>query len=271
MSATQAVNVLARQALQSRDRRPWCRPRPQRKPGCCIQPEIPPQKPDLATYSQQEQVALGVAPTWNSPDITTNNDFPWKLLPAVQLVVRNLSPQASAVNALVTLSTSPFGIGMQQTPLSSQKLNLGPGQQATLSFPLTAALLAGDQSLGVYAAIEHPYDSKLINNNGAQVAQGVLSSAVGRSPSLVFPVLNSTGAPRTITLSVLANSLGASVSPVSHAFSPWEQINATLHLNVPGSVHGSSGSPVRNEITVVANASDGSLVGGVTWIYWIDN
>ncbi len=235
-----------------------------------MQLQVPPERPDLAVYSQQEQVALGNAPTWNSPDITTNNDIPWTLMSAIQAVVRNLSPKASAINALVNVSTTPFGIGLAKTPLSAQKLNLGPGQQVTLSFPLTSALLTGDQSIGAFVDIEHPFDNKPINNHGSQVVKGVMSSAVGRNASLAFPVLNSSGASQTITLSVLPNTLGATVTPGSHAFAPWEQINATLQITVPGGTHGSVSSPLRNEISVAAYAS-GSLIGGVTWVYWIDN
>jgi hypothetical protein len=265
------MNAEVMLAQSSAARTSWCNPVPRRRDGCCLVPHIPPQRPDLATYSQLEQISLGAAPSFNSPDITTNNDIPWKLRPSIELVVRNLSPNASAINALVNVSTSAFGIGMQQSPLSSQKINLGPSQQQTLWFPLTEALLAGDQSLGVFAVIEHPFDIQRINNTGAQVVKGVMSSAVGRNAALVFPAQNSSGAPRTMTFSVLANVLGATITPAAHAFAAWEQLNLTLHLTVPGSTHGSTASPIRNEITVIATASDGSLVGGVTWIYWVDD
>lgn len=169
------------------------------------------------------------------------------------------------------MATSAFGIGLQQTPLSSQKLNLAPGQQQTLWFPLTPALLGGDQSLSVFTTIEHPFDTKLINNRGAQAVKGVMASEVGRNAALMFPVQNSTPAARGMTFSVLANSLSGTITPSSHSFAPWEQINLTLNLAIPGSTHGTPGSPLQNEVTVIAMASDGSLVGGVTWIYWIDN
>ena len=131
----------------------------------------------MATYSQLQQISLGIAPTWNSPDITTNNDFPWTLLPAFLVNVRNLSDVTAAANVLVTLSTSAFGIGMAQTPMSSQKLNVGPAQTVSLSFPVPAALLAGSQSVGTYVQIEDAFDSNLINNNGAQVLTGLMASS----------------------------------------------------------------------------------------------
>ena len=256
---------------ESVSKSPWCQPVPHRPSGCCLQLAQPPLRPDLATYSQLEQISLGQPPSWNSPDITTNLDNPWKLLPAIQVVVRNLSSVASAINAVVTLSTSAFGIGMQQSGLSSQKLSLGPGGASTLAFPLTAALLGGSQSLGAYVVIENKYDSNPINNTGAQVAQGLYASQIGRNADVFFPVMNATGAPRTITLSVLSNLVGATVSPTSHNFAPWEQINALLKISIPTSLHGTPASPVQNEITVVGYAQDGSLVGGATWILWVDN
>ncbi len=250
---------------------PWCAPIPKRNTGCCIQATTPPQRPDLATYSQLEQIAKGNAPTWNSPDITTDNDIPWTLLPAAQVVVRNLSNVASAINALVTVSTSAFGIGMPQSTLSSQKLNLGPGQQVTLNFPFTTALLAGPPSIGTYVLIEDTYDANRINNSGAQVLQGMTTSGVGRNIVLSFPVTNSSGAARTISLNVLANSLSGAVTPATKAFAPWEQINASLSFSVPAAMHGTPAAPIYNEVTVIAYASDGSLVGGATWILWVDN
>jgi hypothetical protein len=132
---------------------PWCRPVPKKATGCRMTPTVPPQRPDLATYSQREQISLGHAPTWNCPDITTNNYFPWKLLPTFFVNVRNLSTVASAINTLVTFSTSAFGIGMTPTPMSSQKLNLGAGQTAALSFAVPAALLSGEPKKSVYSTI----------------------------------------------------------------------------------------------------------------------
>jgi len=249
---------------------PWCRPRMKRPEGCCIRLKTPPERPDPAIYSQEEVMAAGGVPTWNSPDITTNLDIPWTLLPETRVVVRNLSGVASAVNALVHVLTSPFGIGTPRAPLSAQSVTLGPNQEMTLAFPLGAALLAGEQSLGMHVVLEHPHDRVRINNRGSQVVKGVMTSDVGRDPGLSFPVVNPSGAARTISLSALPNALGATVSPLVHPFAPWEQITATLTLHVPAGEHGTPAAPVRHEATVVARASDGELVGGLTWILWVD-
>ncbi len=250
--------------------RPWCRPPRTRDPKCCGKVDKPPDRPDLATYSQLEQISIGSPPSWNSPDITTNNDFPWKLLPQAQVVVRNLSATASAVNALVNLSTSAFGIGMPRTLLSGQQISLGPASSVTLNYPYTTAILAGDQSIGTFVDIQHPYDARLINNKGAQTLKGVLTSAAGRTIDFTFPVANDQPAPRTIQLAVVTSTLGGTLSTTSHAFVAFEQIMVTLHVVVPAAMHGAPGSPVLNEITVVGT-SGGALVDGCTHIVWVDN
>jgi len=61
--------------------------------------------------------------------------------------------------------------------MSSQKLNVGPAQTVSLSFPVPAALLAGSQSVGTYVQIEDAFDSNLINTNGAQVLTGLMASS----------------------------------------------------------------------------------------------
>jgi hypothetical protein len=245
---------------------------PDRPHGCCFHPAIPPDRPDLAIYSQEEQLAGSAVPTWNSPDITSNRDFPWTLLPELQVKVRNLSPTASAANALVRVWTSAFGIGTIRAPLSSQSLAIGPGQELTLLFPLTQAVLeAGQASLGVHVGIEHPYDSMQINNHGSQVVSGVLTSKVGRQASLSFPIVNSVPVPRTIALAVMPNALGATVAPGSRSYAPWEQITAVLQIHVPGGLHGTAAAPVRHEITVMGRDSTGALVDGLTYIVWVDD
>ena len=59
--------------------------------GCCLTPYgAPPDRPDLATYSQDEQFSLGNTPTWDNPDIVTNFFNPFRLLPESQVTIRNL-------------------------------------------------------------------------------------------------------------------------------------------------------------------------------------
>jgi hypothetical protein len=259
--------VLARRASTT-----YCRvdrrPRPQ---GCCVSPDRPPDRPDPATYSQAEQLALGAEPTWNSPDIVTNATLPWGPWPTVDVTVRNLSSTASAVNVLVHLERGPFGIGMVLVRESTKVLSLSPSEQTVLNFAIPPPTPGADPNVSVVAAIEHATDARLINNRGEQTIAGATTSDVGRSPSIAFPVRNPLGSPQTITLATFTNALGAVVSPTSHAFAPFEQIQATLALTVPAGMHGSGGHPTFTETTVTARGQDGAVIGGMSYLLWVDN
>jgi hypothetical protein len=245
-----------------------CEPVPADRRGTCgIGVADPPDRPDLATYSQEERFAAGVAPSWDSPDILTNSYWPWTLLPEVRVRVRNVSPTASAVNLIVHLHRARFGLGGERIPEASRALTLAPGAESQLLFALGQATLAGDQSIGVYPVIEHPHDPRVIDNRGAQVVFGARTSEIGRTPTLHFPVRNPSAYPQTIDLSLLANDLGGVVTPPSRAFAPLEEVQASLQLTVP------AGLPVGGgprEVTVVARGADGSLVDGLTYLIFVD-
>src|SRR5580765_6492227 len=61
----------------------YCLPR-KKKPtrGCCVDigPNHPIEYPDPAIYSQSQQLLLGNIPSWDNPDITTNNWGPFTLM-----------------------------------------------------------------------------------------------------------------------------------------------------------------------------------------------
>ena len=251
----------------------WCRP-PHRYPPSrcsCLHMPDPPKRPDPAIYSQEEQLALGVAPTWNPDDITTNQRRPWTLLQESLATVRNLSTDASAINTLVNFFTSPLGIGTQRTLLSSFTVNLAPGQAIELKFPMTQALLAGDPRIGAHVVIDHPDDARRINNRGSQTVFGVFTTDVGRTLQFQFPVLNNAGSPRQIMLAVLANDLGAFVQPAVHSFAPWEQILVTLRAQVPPTLHGSPEAELRRDVTVIGWGPGGALIDGLTFVVRIDD
>jgi hypothetical protein len=250
-----------------------CRP-PHRYPPArcsCLHTSKPPKRPDPAIYSQEEQLALGVAPTWNPDDITTNQRRPWTLLLESSVTVRNLSAEASAINTLVHFFTSPFGIGTQRTALSSVTVNLSPNQVLQLKFAMSQALLAGDPKIGAHVVIDHPDDAKRINNRGSQTVFGVFTTDVGRTLQFEFPVLNNVNAARQISLAVLANDLGAFVQPAVHNFAPFEQILVTLRAQVPPALHGSPAAEVRRDITVIGWAPGGMLVDGLSFVVRIDD
>lgn len=248
------------------------RQRPTVKKCCCISTrDVPIKHPDLATYSQQEQLSLGIMPTWNSPDITTNNWGPFRLMDEATIVVRNLSATVPAANALVHYYTAPFGIGTRRTLKQSRQLFIGAGQQVSLNFPLDQATLNGDQRVGVHVVIEHPSDNKHINNSGSQVHNGAYTTESGRNFTVMIPVFNDSPLTRQILLSIMPTDMLATLNILNHNFLPYEQLLVTLHITVPGSIVGSSGDIKEREVTVVGRLSDGTLIGGVTHILRINN
>lgn len=252
----------------------WCRAvrsEVSKRESCCVISDHPLQRPDPGIYSQEEQIALGTEPTWDSPDITTASLGRFQLLPETEVRIRNLSASVSAVNVFVHLSFSAFGIGTQKNPLSTKVVSLTPGGESLLHFPLSRELLAGDQRVGAHVVIDHPFDSVRINNRGSQVIFGELTSEAGRDLRLHFPVVNDSGTSQSIALTILPNELAAMVSPDLHSFVSFEEIIATLYLRVPDTLHGSPDAVVRRDVTVIGHRLDGGLVGGLTYIVQVDN
>lgn len=252
-----------------------CVPKRRQQTGtdCCFTPAgPPPDRPDLATYSQQEQFALGNVPTWDSPDILSNYWSPFRLMPEITVTVRNLSPSATAVNGQVLLSVATFGIGNPRTQIGSQFVTLAPGHQTSLLFPLPQAILkATEQRIAVNVRLVHPYDGNAINNLGAQLLADAYTSKAGRNISVQFPVVNPLSAAQHVALETLPNLLSATVTPVNPLLGPAQQIMATLHMQVPAALHGTAAAPVRADVTVVGRDGGGALIDGLTYVIWVDD
>lgn len=247
--------------------------RPQRRPepaACCIRPDVPIDRPDPAIYSQKQVLAAGGTPTWDSPDILTNFWSPWKLMPESHVTVRNLSASASAANVLVSVGFSPFGIGMPVTALASQYVSLGPGAGAELLYPLSQAMLAGEQLVSVFVDITHSADSDPNNNHGEQSIMHGLTSAVGRSITFAFPVRNPAPYPQVMTFVVYANTLGFTVTPSTHSFAPNEQIMVQGKIQVTPGLHAAP-DWIYQSATMAAIGAAGALVGGITYVVHIDD
>lgn len=244
----------------------WCHPTRHQRGDCCVTLADPPKRPDPAIYSQDQVMALGQIPTWNSPDITTNNDIPWTLLAEVGVVVRNLSPTVTAVNTQVQTLLSAYGIGLAKTPLGAKIVTLPPGQDVSLKFPLPPAVLAGPSSIGFFVQLYHPNDAVAINSHGAQVLTAFDTKTSGRSVTTAVPIANPSGTAQTISLAVLPNSVSASISPASHSFAPFEQITAHLSVHVPAGMH-----DTNDTVTVVAHDASGAVIGGASLIVWVND
>lgn len=188
-----------------------------------------------------------------------------------EVTVRNLSGTVSAINTLVLFSVAPFGIGTAVISTTGTTINLAPGQELDLKFPMPQTLRDGDPRVATWVQIEHSTDKTLINNQGAQTIDGVFTSEVGRNLSFHFPVRNPSSIPQTLNLQVLANDVGAALAPNVHSFGPFEQISATLTMTIPGTLHPAAGEDLRREITVMALGNGGTLIGGLTYIVRIDD
>ncbi len=277
LQTNEAAGVTAQEliALIAREQSSRCRPQKRPDPrGCCLQldKDTPIEYPDPAIYSQEEQLALGNIPSWDNPDITTNEWGPFRLLPESKVIVRNLSPTISSVNTLVHFSTSSFGIGMPTTLIATKQVSIPQASQVELSYPLPQAVLQGDQRVGVYVRIEHSGgDANYSNNNGAQVHDGSFTTESGRTFNVSIPVYNNSNFSRQIQLSIMPTDIVASITPSTHLFAPHEQLIATLHISVPAFLSGSSSSYISRAVTVVGRLNTGELIGGATKLLRINN
>jgi hypothetical protein len=246
--------------------------RPSRPSPCnSTKVDSPINRPDLSIYSQIQENQNGNTPSWDNPDIITNNWRPFKLLPESIIKVRNLSATVAAIHSQVHFYTSPFGIGTRREHKLTKIISIGAGQEVSLNFPLDQATLGGDQRIGVHVELEHPHDEQLINNFGSQVHDGSYTTESGRNFNLEIPVVNDSHSPRQINLQLLATDLIASISPTSHSFGPFEQRIFTLTVIVPSFLSGSASNVINREVTVVGRLATGELIGGVTKLLRIDN
>lgn len=248
------------------------RPRPKRPHCTCIHTDKPPKRPDPAIYSQRQRLSQGLATSWESPDIQTNWWDDWRFMDSILVRVHNESNEASAVNTLVQVRWAQYGIGTTFNPLGDQMISLGYAPDARdLSFPINDALRALGNDVSIEVRISHPHDKVADNNLGYQAIHGVRTSQVGKSPSKQFAVVNASASTQTITLMVLANDIGAAVTPTSRVFAPGEQITATLTTLVPAAIVPPAGDFILKDATVVGYDSSGRLLGGVTLLVRIDS
>lgn len=243
---------------------PVDRPRPS---SCCMTTDTPIKRPDPATYSQNEQFALGAQPTWNSPDILTNVIGASHLNPETTVVIRNNSPTVSAVGVNVHCFVSRFGIGFERTLIGIAGVNLAPSEEKALLIPLPQAVLNGDQRVGFHVRIEHSADARLINNSGSQIIEAFSTSAQGRSIDASFLVRNPLSTPQAIMVQKLATQPGilSSFAIAGGTFGPFEERICLVHIEVEGWLTGTHTTFHDREITFVARGADGRVIDGLTY------
>lgn len=251
-------------------------PRPRRRegrPSCCLRTRTPIDRPDLAIYSQAEQLEIGVQPTWNSPDITTNYIGAGRLLPEALVMVRNLSPTASAVNANVHCYVSRFGIGFDRMLFGTAVVNFPPATQKELRVPFPQAVLNGEQRVGFHVRIEHPTDPVIINNEGSQVIDAFSTSTQGRSISTTFLIRNPLVVAQTIAVQQLGTASGiqATFTISSAPFGGFEERLCIVTINVESWLVGGAGVVHQRDVTFIARGADGRIIDGLTYYVGVDS
>lgn len=242
----------------------------QRCPSISLDEPI--KRPDLAIYSQREELENGWVPTWDSPDIWTNDWKPFRLKNKATVKVRNLSFSAPAINTMVHYSTAPFGIGFPKVLRLTKFTNITPGSEVTLEFPIEEEIQNEDPRIAVYIDIDHPFDTNRINNSGAQIHDGAMTSESGKDFTVSIPVFNNMAIAREMHFYILPTNLVAEITPSNHTFSPFEQFNIQLQVNVPNTLTGTAAEPNLQSVTVVGRlTSSNEIVGGVTRLVQIDN
>ena len=191
-------------------------------------------------------------------------------MPESHVTVRNLSSSASAANVLVSVGFGPFGIGMPVTALSSKYVSLGPSAGVELLYPLTQAMLAGEQLVSVFVDIIHSADAEMENNHGEQSIIHGLTSEVGRTIDFSFPVRNAASFPQVMSFVTYANTVSFTVTPTSHSFAPLEQIIVQGKIKVAPGLHASP-DWIYQSATMAALGNGGALLGGITYVVHIDD
>ncbi|MGA2887272.1 MAG: hypothetical protein ABSE51_04420 [Terracidiphilus sp.] len=253
-----------------------CGARPSSRTTCCIQvPSKIVHDPDPSIYDQQLVFNTGGAPTFDSPDISTQDLWPPTPASNLGVTVRNLSTVASANQTRVDLSWSVWGIGMPRTAIGSTFVNLAragfAGSQISISIPTPPALTAA-ALFGLFVNLVHPYDSNPNNNAGEQTVNGFQTSKGGRSQSFVVPVINPTSSAQTINLTAGPASVApwTTILPATFTLGAGAQQNVTVSIAVPAAVPVSPpGTLFTAEIDVIATIG-GVYLGGVNIAVLVD-
>ncbi len=231
--------------------------------ACCVTLQTPVKRPDPAIYSQPQLLSLGQQPSWDSPDIVTNQWRPFRLRAEAAVTIRNLSAEASAVGVKVNTAVSRFGIGYPRVPIVSVGANLAPSAERTLLIPFPQWVMSGEQRIGLHVTLEHSADADASNNYGAQTHEGFYTSDSGRSISATLPVRNPLPTSQFIQVAVLGGSpdLTVSLAPPATAFAPFEERG----------LHGGGGVEHTRQATILGLNQDGSIIDGVTYELRVDS
>jgi hypothetical protein len=240
--------------------------------GCCLNTTTPLERPDPAIYSQLQQLASGQQPTWNNPDITTNNFGPFSLMTEAAVTVHNISAVASAIGIRVDAAVSRFGIGYPSTSITGAIISLPPSAQQQVTIPFPQSVLGGESRIGFHILLHHPNDISSLNNSGSQVVDGFYTSESGTTFDVSFPVRNPIGVSQTISVQLISGlpDLMPALSMDTSQFGPFEERLANVHCQINSALLGGVVVQTR-EVTFAGWDQDGSLIGGLTFVVLIDS
>ncbi len=179
MLQVQWARLRARLALSERERR--------KTEDRCVPVRHPSiKRPDPLIYSQSYLMSIGLAVTWNNPDIqlfrggapVSSDDLQPSTRYEIVARIWNGSTEAPVVEMPVRFTMHGFGVGTEGTPIGEAKVDLGvkgsPGSPAFARIMWTTPAAPGHYCLRV--TLDWPDDSNP-NNNVGQENTNVIETA----------------------------------------------------------------------------------------------
>jgi hypothetical protein len=234
-------------------------PHPEREeagPDCTIVDNPSLHRPDPCIYSQDYLLQLGLAVTWDNPDIVLRRNGvvvpEGDVLPdtdyAIEATVWNNSYEAPAVGVRVAFSFLSFGVATIETPIGTAFVNLGVkggvNHPALATMPWRTPATPGHYCLK--ATLGWVDDANPANN----VGQNNLNVVAPQSPAdFRFRLRNATGKPAEYTFETDTYVLGQP-PPCPDRILPRDRGTFSERLRRTRQSHGRGGFPLPAGWTV---------------------
>lgn len=207
--------------------------RQQSSPDCCLHIDDPPERADPATYTQAVELAAGRTPTWDSPDVVTNDSVPpYSLIDELGATIRNESSEVSAMNVRVRASYSEWGIGLERTDIGIKEVSLAPQEEVNLDYPFPDALDESD-FWSFFTTVEFDTDDDRTNNFGGQAIKSVHVDEVGYEHTEHVPVGNRKSTSRQLSINVNQPSVMQVSVPNQVQLAPGERTDIPVEFDLP--------------------------------------
>jgi len=211
--------------------------------GCGVVNHASFHRPDPLIYSQQYLLSLGLAVTWDNPDIVLLKNgvivSEGDLLPNTEYEIRatiwNNSYDAPVVGLVVDFSYLSFGVGTTNNPIGTKVINLGV--KGGVNHPANASILWTTPPAGHYCIL---VDLKWADdvNPANNLGQNNVNVVAAHSPAtFTFQLRNNTGRTRVYrfaadayTLPEIKDCRDKSVTPPDND-TKWKDIQAVHNRN----------------------------------------